>query len=139
MSQKNEIKLNFELIKKEYVKYLESQIGGTTFFNGITRFISPFLLPDNDCIEIYIKKENEDIIVTDDGELLRWLHSRGIVPKQEEFKRNVEKEGIILENGKLMLKGNWIQIGEILFKIIEAIISLSYTLSTLYGANEQWG
>ena len=47
-----------------------------TLEEGFTRIATPFLLPDNDVVALYYRKEGAAMLVTDLGETLAWLRSQ---------------------------------------------------------------
>lgn len=60
--------------------------------NGFVRIRTPYLYPDGDFIDLYLKKKEDDYILTDLGETLRWLRMQTVsikrTEKQEELIRD---------------------------------------------------
>lgn len=88
-----------------YYKWLKEN----TILNSIgdyTEITTPFLDRHNDCIQIYLKKlDNENILITDDGYTLSDLEDSGFVfntPKRKELLKNIlVSYNISLNNNEL--------------------------------------
>lgn len=60
--------------------------------NGICEITTPFLDRHNDCLQIYVKKERDNLILTDDGYILRDLKLSGFeitTEKREQLLKSI--------------------------------------------------
>jgi hypothetical protein len=73
--------------------------------NDYIRIRTPFLYPDGDVIDIYLKEKQEgQYILTDLGETLRWLRMQTVSPKRSE-KQETLIEDTLLTHGVERYKG----------------------------------
>ncbi|GBF80953.1 DUF1828 domain-containing protein [Aphanothece sacrum] len=52
--------------------------------DGFVRIRTPYLYPDGDFIDLYLKQKEEGYILTDLGETIRWLKMQSISQKMSE-------------------------------------------------------
>ena len=84
------------------------QLYTCTEINGLVRIRTPYLYPDGDVIDLYLKPETQTL--TDLGETLRWLDmqtvSQTLSKKQEFFLQDIQiTHGVELFNGMLVVRG----------------------------------
>jgi hypothetical protein len=77
--------------------------------NGYTRVRTPFLYPDGDVIDVFLKEQNGVITVSDLGETLRWLRMQSLAPrrspKQNKLIEDVrQNHGLELYRGMLLAR-----------------------------------
>lgn len=77
--------------------------------NGYTRIRTPYLYPDGDVIDLFLKEEGESSTLTDLGETLRWLRMQSITqrrsPRQNKLIQDVcLNHGVELFRGMLMVR-----------------------------------
>jgi Domain of unknown function DUF1828 len=77
--------------------------------NGYTRIRTPFLYPDGDVIDVYLKETDGVVTLTDLGETLRWLRMQSLSsrrsPKQQKLVEDVcLTHGLELFRGMLVLR-----------------------------------
>lgn len=74
-----------DLINK-YTEWLKQNIGANDK-NGICEITTPFLDRHNDCLQIYVKKVDNNLIISDDGYILRDLKLSGFDVTTEKRKQ----------------------------------------------------
>ena len=72
--------------------------------NDYTRIRTPFLYPDGDVIDLFVKEQNGNTTITDLGETLRWLRAQSISPRRSP-KQNKLIEDVCLNHGLEFFRG----------------------------------
>ena len=77
--------------------------------NGYTRIRTPYLYPDGDIIDLFLKQAGDSSTVTDLGETLRWLRMQSIAqrrsPRQNQLIEDVcMNHGVEFFRGMLMVR-----------------------------------
>ncbi|HME00636.1 MAG TPA: DUF1828 domain-containing protein [Terriglobia bacterium] len=77
--------------------------------NGYTRIRTPYLYPDGDVIDLFLRQEEGEATLTDLGETLRWLRMQSIAqrrsPRQNKLIRDAcLNHGVELFRGMLMAR-----------------------------------
>jgi hypothetical protein len=72
--------------------------------NGYLRIRTPFLYPDGDVIDLFIKESNGVNTITDLGETARWLRMQSLSPKRSP-KQNKLLEDVCLNHGLEFYRG----------------------------------
>lgn len=75
-----------------------------TQMNGFTRIRTPFLYPDGDIIDLFVKEQNGSMTITDLGETMRWLRSQSISPRRSP-KQTKLVEDVCLNHGLEFFRG----------------------------------
>lgn len=78
--------------KNEYIDWIRKNTEQIALNSNITRLTSPFLDVDNDCIEIFIYRDGDNIIINDAGETLSSLELSNI-----KFHKNSKRKKILEE------------------------------------------
>jgi hypothetical protein len=99
------------------------------------RLVTPYLYPDHDRIELFIRADGSTVTISDLGQTLNYLESSGlevIGNSIREFKahRIAEGVGVNIERGVIVKRGDAGQVGELLFDVLtacKAIGDLVYT------------
>lgn len=63
--------------------------------NDYIRIRTPLLYPDGDVIDIYLKEKEEQYILTDLGETLRWLRMQTISEKRSEKQETLIQDTLL--------------------------------------------
>lgn len=95
--------------------------------NGFVRIRTPYLYPDGDTIDLYLKSETQTL--TDFGETLRWLDtqtvSSSLSKKQDFFLQDIQiTYGVELFNGMLILRVEN-NLSEAVTRLAQAALSVS--------------
>ncbi len=98
-------------IQKLIDDYLEWLKKGFTFekIGEFYEITTPYLDNYNDCLQIYVKQDKDDILFTDDGATLNGLMSRGFSLKAElknEIKRLLYPYGVRMDGNELTIKSS---------------------------------
>lgn len=72
--------------------------------NEYTRIRTPFLYPDGDAIDLFLKEQGGQVTITDLGETLRWLRTQSIAPRRSP-KQNKLIEDVCLTHGLELFRG----------------------------------
>lgn len=93
-----------------YLSFLKDHSREIAISENISKITLPFLDSLNDCTEIYIVKQNNEFIVTDNGETLSNLNFNGIalrgMARQNIFNRIINSYGVQIESNSLFIKAN---------------------------------
>lgn len=96
--------------------------------NGMVRIRSPLLLPDGDIIDVFMIELGSQVLVTDLGETLRWLHMQASISKRTK-KQDRMIADIVLTHGVEESDGQLnVRIGS-LSELGQAVIALSQACS----------
>jgi hypothetical protein len=79
--------------------------------SGFVRVRTPFLYPDGDVIDVFVREDSDSILVTDLGETLRWLRGQSVSDKRTARQRQLISDitlthGVELSGGELRLHVN---------------------------------
>lgn len=126
-----------EKIINSYIKWIKDNTLIRTVKEGaICNITTPFLDRHNDHLEIYVKKSNSSLILTDDGHTIADLKMSGFQlnsPKREKiFKTVLNGFGVKAgENDELYVEANIGNVGQKKHYLLQAIITVNdmYTLS----------
>jgi hypothetical protein len=77
--------------------------------DGYVRVTTPFLYPDGDVIDLFIKSENDTGTLTDLGETVRWLRGQTLSPRRSPKQRQMidavcRTQGVEFFRGMLMTR-----------------------------------
>lgn len=72
--------------------------------NGYTRIRTPFLYPDGDVVDLFIKEQSGVLTVSDLGETLRWLRMQTLAPRRSP-KQIKLIEDVCLNHGLELYRG----------------------------------
>lgn len=112
-----------------YLKWLKENITTKNLENNVLEVTTPFLDRHNDYIQVYVYKNGNRIILTDDGYTINDLEMSGF-----EFNTNKRKEilntilngfGVKVENGQLIAECNDNNFPIIKHNLIQAILSIN--------------
>jgi hypothetical protein len=118
---------------KNYIEWLKQKILITQIGEWY-EITSPFLDYHNDQIQIYAKIDNDNIVLTDNGNTLNELELLGVSIDRNEKKRNefnviLKRFGIKHENGQLLAYANKNNFPEVMHCFIQAILCV-FTMKT---------
>lgn len=124
-----------EEIISSYIEQLQGDFACLPSPDNRVRLITPYLYPDHDRIELFIRIENQDVTISDLGETLTYLETTGlevIGNSIREFKahRIAEGVGVQIERGVIVKRGSVKNLGELIFDVVtacKAIGDLVYT------------
>ena len=120
----------------EYVTFLKSHLKKSDLQNGWFSITTPFLNMFNDCIEIYCRKDDDIITLSDGKETLRNLELFGVNISRSKIKKSILSSillnyGITLQDGELIAKTSMKGFGQTKHNLICCITEISdmYMLS----------
>jgi hypothetical protein len=102
--------------------------------NGFIRIRTPYLYPDGDVIDLFLKEKDGQYVLTDLGETLRWLYMQARSPKRSERQEAFIQDtlltyGIKQYRGMLMLQ---IQKEENLTSAITRLSQAAFRISDVW-------
>jgi len=102
--------------------------------NGFIRIRTPYLYPDGDVIDLFLKEKDGQYVLTDLGETLRWLHMQTRSPKRSEKQETLIQDtllthGIERSRGMLILR---IQKEENLASAITRLSQAAFRISDIW-------
>ena len=114
-------------IVDEYVNWLKKNIK-TRHIDGVVELSTPFLDNRNDHIQIYISRDEQGLIVSDDGDTIRELRSSGIELKgkiREKIIRTILSGlGVEIRDDELFAKADPQSLPQKVHDVIQASISI---------------
>lgn len=121
--------------KAAYLMTLKQGFHCTTDADGRLCVVTPYLYPDHDFIELFVKDKGEFVVVSDLGETLRQLDTLGMdvcnTPKlkyaAERIAAGVKVE---IQGGVIVKRGRAAEVGNLLFDVLSAVKLVS---SLIYG------
>ncbi len=135
--------IDCQQIIENYIKWIKDNTVIKSIQDGaICEISTPFLDRHNDHLQIYIQKQNDMYILTDDGYTIADLNMSGMefnTPKREQiFKTVLNGFGVKLgSNNELYIEANLNNIGQKKHYLLQAILAVNdmYTLSqeTVYS------
>jgi hypothetical protein len=114
-----------EEIVGSYIGQLKGDFACLPAPDNRLRLITPYLYPDHDRIELFIRTQGEDVTISDLGETLTYLETTGleiIGNTIREFKvhRIAEGVGVEIERGIIAKRGKLQDVGELIFDVVTA-------------------
>lgn len=114
----------------EYVAFLRKHLRKSDLKNGWFSITTPFLNMFNDCIDIYCKKEDSVITLSDGLATLRNLELFGVNISRSKIKKNMFTSillnyGITLQNGEFLVKTDMAGFGQAKHNLICCIMEIS--------------
>jgi len=101
------IKNDIDTLIENYFRWLKDNTAIKLINNDWTEITTPYLDRHNDCLQIYVKKENNNIIITDDGYVIDDLTLSGCLlntPRRMEIlNTTIRGFGVSLENNQLVV------------------------------------
>jgi hypothetical protein len=135
--------IDCQQIIENYIKWIKDNTVIKSIQDGVICEIStPFLDRHNDHLQIYVQKQNDMYVLTDDGYTIADLNMSGMefnTPKREQiFKTVLNGFGVKLgNNNELYIEANLNNIGQKKHYLLQAILAVNdmYTLSqeTVYS------
>jgi len=130
--------MNCNIIIEQYLNWIkDNTVIKSIKEGGICSVSTPFLDRHNDHLQIYVVKEENKIILTDDGYTLADLHMSGLdvnTPKREKILKTILNGfGVQLgKNNELVIEANMGNLGQKKHYFLQAILAVNdmYTLST---------
>jgi hypothetical protein len=98
--------------------------------NGRTSVILPFLYPDHDNIEVFVKDRGEEVVVSDLGETLRRLDTVGMdIGMSGKLAYQTERIaggfGVVVHDGVLLKDGPRGAVGNLLLDVLSACMAIA--------------
>ena len=114
-----------EEIVKNYLSTLQSQFACLPASNDRLRVVTPYLYPDHDQIEVFIREHPDAVVVSDLGETLRHLDTLGMdvltnPSRLFQTEQIVEGLDVELRNGIFFKKGPPEAVGSLMFDVLAA-------------------
>lgn len=127
--------MNCDDIIKGYIEELQGDFACLPSTGDRMRVITPYLYPDHDRIELFIRLQGKAVTISDLGQTLNYLESSGldvIGNPIREFKahRIAEGLGVEIERGVIVKRGNTKDVGQLVFDVLtacKAVGDLVYT------------
>jgi hypothetical protein len=124
-----------EDIISSYIGELKEDFACLPMSSDRVRLITPYLYPDHDRIELFIRPDGKTVTISDMGQTLNYLENSGlevIGNSIREFKvhRIAEGVGVNIERGIIVKRGETQHLGELIFDVLtacKAIGDLVYT------------
>jgi len=102
-----------------------------TAINGFLRIRTPFLYPDGDVIDLFIKESGDVLTITDLGETTRWLRMQSLSPKRSP-KQNKLLEDVCLTHGLEFYRGMFVaraktlpEIASVFMRVAQGVLRAS--------------
>lgn len=123
-----------ERIVAKYVRELHEDFQ-TVRRDGECLVVTPYLLPDNDAVEILVKKKDGRYEISDMGTTLGFLYLSGVElrghSKQEaHFRANLARFGVKIDQGELVLDVSESGLADGMSRVIEASRAVAYLVYT---------
>lgn len=121
--------LNSKKIIENYVNWLKDNLKFKDIAENLVKIQTPFVDNHNDYIVIYIKKKDEEYILTDDGRTLFDLQSSGVSLTQNRIKQLnefVNAQGVFYDEKteNIFIKTSWEYLPQKKNDLIQAIINV---------------
>jgi len=101
---------DMRMLLNNYLDWLKDSISFKEFEEGWVEITTPFLDRHNDQIQIYVRKEGNHYLISDDGFILRDLEQSGCridtSERQQIMKMTLNGFGIMTMNGSLFVKAD---------------------------------
>ncbi len=100
--------------------------------NGQLRIRTPYLYPDGDYIDLFVKPEGDTLLVSDLGETVRWLRMQSIAPRRSPKQGQMIEDaclthGVEFYRGMLTLRAraDGSDLGEVITRLGQAALRVS--------------
>jgi len=118
-----------------YMATIKEGFHCATDSDGRLCVVTPYLYPDHDFIEVFVKDKGETVVVSDLGETLRHLDTLGMdVVNTPKLKYAAERIAaglqVSIQSGVIVRRGRAAEVGKLVFEVLSAIKLVS---SLVYG------
>jgi Domain of unknown function DUF1828 len=118
-----------------YLATLKEDFACSARPNGRLCIVTPYLYPDHDNIEVFVRDKGDHVFVSDLGETLRYLDTNGMDIMSTPnllfaAKRIAEGFGASIREGVLVKDGPPETVGQLIFDVLSAVKAVS---SLVYG------
>jgi hypothetical protein len=118
-----------------YVKQLQGEFACLPSGDRL-RIITPYLYPDHDRIELFVKTDGDILTVSDLGETMRYLETVGFEvigysTRQFTANRIAEGLGVSVDRGVIVKRGRLEDVADLLFEVVTACKAIS---DLVYGS-----
>jgi hypothetical protein len=115
-----------ETLRDAYLSALTAGFHCTVDDTGRLCIVTPYLYPDHDFIEVFVKDKGSQVVVSDLGETLRHLDTTGMDVRGTPGLRFAAERiagglGVKLEGGVLVKRGSIEDVGRITFDLLSAV------------------
>ena len=101
-------KIEIDALIENYFKWLKDNTSTKLINDTWSEITTPYLDRHNDCLQIYAKKENNNIILTDDGYIINDLISSGCAldsqRRKEILNTTIKGFGVSLDDNQIIVK-----------------------------------
>ena len=101
-------KTEIDALIENYFKWLKDNTSTKLINDTWSEITTPYLDRHNDCLQIYAKKENNNIILTDDGYIINDLISSGCAldsqRRKEILNTTIKGFGVSLDDNQIIVK-----------------------------------
>ena len=101
-------KIEIDALIENYFKWLKDNTSTRLINDTWSEITTPYLDRHNDCLQIYAKKENNNIILTDDGYIINDLISSGCAldsqRRKEILNTTIKGFGVSLDDNQRIVK-----------------------------------
>lgn len=101
-------KTEIDVLIDNYFKWLKDNTSTKLINDTWSEITTPYLDRHNDCLQIYAKKENNNIVLTDDGYIINDLISSGCTldsqRRKEILSNTVKGFGVLLDKNQITVK-----------------------------------
>lgn len=122
-------KEEIDVLIEKYFNWLKDKTSVKTINSDWTEITTPYLDRHNDCLQIYAKKEDDIITLTDNGYILNDLEMSGCTldsPRRKEMlKTTLNGFGVKNNNGCLLVQATADNFPEKKHELIQAMISVN--------------
>ncbi len=123
--------LNLDIQKRinETFLWLKTQTTSRQIDEDWTVITTPFLDRHNDCLQIYVKKDNGEYFLTDDGYTISDLDNSGLVLDQQDLlqERISGFGGVCLEDDQLTIRTSEEDFPRKQFNLIQAMLAIIWS------------
>ncbi len=126
-----------------YIEHLRQGFACVPASHGRMRVITPYLYPDHDLIELFVRERGSQVVVSDLGETLRRLEGCGMSvldspPRLFQVRSLLDGLGLDLQRGIIAKSGEHVDVGSLMFDVLagcKAVADLIYTSRAFAAAN----
>ena len=99
-------KIEIDALIDNYFKWLKDNTSTRLINDSWSEITTPYLDRHNDCLQIYAKKDNNNIVLTDDGYIINDLISSGCAldsqRRKEILNTTIKGFGVSLDDNQIM-------------------------------------
>ena len=116
------------LLVDAYISWLRSNVSAESLEQGVTELTTPFLDRHNDYLQVYVERQGDIYLLSDDGYILGELKSIGVESRgsrrEQLLAELISGYGVTINGSELQTKASDSELGQRVHNMVQAMLSV---------------